>query len=241
MLRWTRPCTSSARVSTPTCSSKSADPPHRREQAQRLLAARARALTPLRGDAAPTRRTCCTAATILSSSGMTHASSGSLYGIVASSAVTCSIGAFSDAKPCSATSPAIADDADACRVAWSTSTRRPVFATDSRIVCVSSGASVRGSITSAWMPSPASFSAAPSARSTVQPVADDRHVAALAPDRGLAERHEVLAVGHLAVLEREQVVVEEDDRVVVADRGRHQALRVGRRSTASRPSARARP
>ena len=58
---------------------------------------------------------------------------------------------------------------------------------------------------------------------------DDRDVAALAPDGGLAERHEVLAVGHLAVLEREQVVVQVDDRVVVADRGRHQALGVGRR------------
>ena len=56
---------------------------------------------------------------------------------------------------------------------------------------------------------------------------DDRHVAALAPDRGLAERDEVLAVRHLSVLEREQVVVEIDDRVVVADRGRHQALGVG--------------
>ena len=102
---------------------------------------------------------------------MTQASSGSLYGIVASSAVTCTIGAFSDENPCSATSPAITVEADACRVAWSTSTSRPVLSTDSRIVCVSSGASVRGSITSAWMPSAASRSAAPSARSTVQPVA----------------------------------------------------------------------
>ena len=143
--------------------------------------------------------------------------------------MTCTIGAFSDENPCSATSPAITVAADACRVAWSTSTSRPVFSTDSRIVCVSSGASVRGSITSAWMPSAASCSAAPSARSTVQPVRDDRDVAALAPDRGLAERDEVLAVRHLAVLEREQVVVQVDDRVVVADRGRHQALRVGGR------------
>ena len=36
----------------------------------------------------------------------------------------------------------------------------------------------------------------------------------------------MLAFGDVAVLEREQVVVEEDDRVVVADRGRHQTLRV---------------
>ena len=70
---------------------------------------------------------------------------------------------------------------------------------------------------------------------------DDRHVAALAPDRGLAERDEVLAVGHLAVLEREQVVVQVDDRVVVADRRRHQALGVGGRRRHRRPSGRARP
>ena len=92
---------------------------------------------------------------------------------------------------------------------------------------MSSGASVRGSMTSAWMPAAASVSAAPSARSTVQPVRDDGHVAAGAADGGLAERHQVLAVGHLAVLEREQVVVQVDDGVVVADGGRHQALGVG--------------
>ena len=57
--------------------------------------------------------TCCAAATILSSLGSTNASSGSLYGIVASSAVTSTIGAFSDEKPCSATSAAITDAADA--------------------------------------------------------------------------------------------------------------------------------
>ena len=59
----------------------------------------------------------------------------------------------------------------------------------------------------------------------------DRHVASLAADRSLAERHEVLPVGHLAVLEREQIVVQVDDGVVVADRGRHQPLgvRCGRR------------
>ncbi len=39
----------------------------------------------------------------------------------------------------------------------------------------------------------------------------------------------MLAVGHLAVLQRQQIVVQVDDRVVVTDRGRHQALRVGGR------------
>ena len=52
------------------------DPPHRREQVQRLLATERR-----RGHYAPTGAaptTCCTAVTILSSSGSTQASSGSL-------------------------------------------------------------------------------------------------------------------------------------------------------------------
>ena len=173
--------------------------------------------------------TCWTAATILSSFGITHASSGSLYGTVASRAVTCTIGAFSDENPCSATSPAITVAADAWRVAWSTSTSRPVFATDSRIVGVSSGANVRGSITSAWMPSVGERLGRPERAVDRPPRGDDRHVTALAPDRRLAERHEILPVGHLAVLEREQVVVQVDDRVVVADRGRHQPLRVGSR------------
>ena len=60
--------------------------------------------------------------------------------------------------------------------------------------------------------------------------ADDRHVAPLAAHRGLADRDHVLALRDVAVLQRQQVVVEEDHRVVVADRRGHQALRVrGRR------------
>ena len=155
--------------------------------------------------------------------------------------MTCTIGAFSDENPCSATSPAITVAAEAWRVAWSTSTSRPVFSTDSRIVFVSSGASVRGSITSAWTPSPASCLGRVERAVDAPAGGDDRDVAALAPDRGLAERHEVLAVGHLAVLEREQVVVQVDDRVVVADRGRHQALGVGGRRRHDDLQARARP
>ena len=59
--------------------------------------------------------------------------------------------------------------------------------------------------------------------------ADDRHVGALAADRGLAEAHgEVLVVGHLAALAVEVLVLDEDDRVVVADRGLQQPLGVGR-------------
>ncbi len=53
------------------------DPPHRREQAQRLLAAERRRRHAYAVTGADPS-TCCTAATILSSLGMTHASSGSL-------------------------------------------------------------------------------------------------------------------------------------------------------------------
>ena len=53
------------------------DPPHRREQV-RVPARRRAAALPLRAATGAAPTTCCTAATILSSSGRTHASSGSL-------------------------------------------------------------------------------------------------------------------------------------------------------------------
>ena len=104
-----------------------------------------------------------TAATIFAASGSRYCSIGSEYGIVASSAQTSCTGAFSDEKPSEAASAAITAAAEPCRVDWSTTTSRPVFSTDARIVAVSSGASVRGSITSASTPSAASRSAASSA------------------------------------------------------------------------------
>ena len=60
--------------------------------------------------------------------------------------------------------------------------------------------------------------------------ADDGHVGALAADGGLAEVDEVLVVlGDLAALAVEVLVLDEDDRVVVADGRLEQALGVGRR------------
>ena len=100
---------------------------------------------------------------------------------------------------------------------------------------MSSGASVRGSITSALDPLGRELLGRRERLAEQPAERDDRHVAALAPDDRLPERDDVLALGDLAVLEREQVVVEEDDRVVVADRRGHQALRVGRRRRAARP------
>ena len=56
---------------------------------------------------------CCTASTIFASSGRRYASIGSLYGMVASSAVTSCTGAFSEEKPSDATSAAMIAAADA--------------------------------------------------------------------------------------------------------------------------------
>ena len=75
------------------------------------------------------------------------------------------------ATPADAASAAITAAADPCRVDWSTTTSRPVFATDSRIVGRSSGASVRGSMTSALTPSAANWSAASSAFPSIHPSA----------------------------------------------------------------------
>ena len=225
MLRWTSPWTSPARVEPPTRSSNS--------RIRHIVASRRSACSPPSGGVPLTPSTgadpstCCTAVTILSSFGITQASSGSLYGIVASSAVTCTIGAFSDENPCSATSPAITVETDACRVAWSTSTSRPglVDRLEDRLRVERRERArvdhlrldpLRGQLLGC------------TERAIDRPArGDDRHVAALAPDRGLAEGNEVLAVGHLSVLEREQIVVQVDDGVVVADRGRHQPLGVG--------------
>ena len=58
------------------------------------------------------------------------------------------------------------------------------------------------------------------------PERDDRHVVALAHDVGLAERDRVRLLGHVALERVEHLVLEEDHRVVVADRLDQQALGV---------------
>ena len=100
---------------------------------------------------------------------------------------------------------------------------------------MSSGASVRGSITSALDALRRELLGG-GERLAEQPAErDDRDVASLAPHRRLAERDDVLALGHLAVLERQQVVVEEDDGVVVADRRPSSGPSRPRPSPAPRP------
>src|SRR6202158_877756 len=55
----------------------------------------------------------------------------------------------------------------------------------------------------------------------------DREIGTGTLDIGLVERHEVLAGRHLAFRAVEELVFEEDDRVVVAYRGREETFRVG--------------
>ncbi len=80
-------------------------------------------------------------------------------------------GARRDQKPSSAMVARISPATPQLLWPTSTTSARPVFATDSRIVGRSSGTSVRGSITSSEMPSRASVSAAVSASRTREPMA----------------------------------------------------------------------
>ena len=104
-----------------------------------------------------------------------------------------------------------------------------VFATDASSASSSSGRSERMSRTS-HDASPASASAARSHTRHHRAVRHQRHVVALARDPRLAERDDVLALGHLAAGGAvDELRLEDHDRVGIADRRGQQPLRVGRR------------
>ena len=88
---------------------------------------------------------------------------------------------------------------------------------------------VRRSMTSASMPSSASFSAALSARSTIS---EKAVMVTWPPSRRILAlpigSDEVVELGHVEALAVEHLVLEEHDRVGIADRGLEQALGVGR-------------
>ena len=88
---------------------------------------------------------------------------------------------------------------------------------------------VRGSITSAEMPSLLEQLRGRERDPHHRARRHDRHVLADALDVGDAERDQVLAVGHLALDRVVHLVLDEDDGVVVTDRRLQQSLRVGRR------------
>src|SRR5581483_1587571 len=104
-----------------------------------------------------TRRT---AMAIFSALGYSVRSSGGLKGIWTSGVVTRRMGATRSPKAFSTTMAEIS--LAALHVVWagSATTRRPVFATDLRMVSRSSGTRLRGSTTSTEIPSGASFVAA---------------------------------------------------------------------------------
>ncbi len=84
-------------------------------------------------------------------------------------------------------------------------------------------------MTSASMPSPASRSAAATARSAMIDAADDRDVAPGAADRRLADRHAIGVRRHRALGLVQQLVLEDQHRVRIVDRREQQALGVVRR------------
>src|SRR5579864_4488607 len=93
---------------------------------------------------------------------------------------------------------------------------------DSRMVALSSGWTVRRSMTSTSVPSLASSPAAIIASGTMRPSA---MTVASRPEGGrLAERDLVDLLGHRALGAEHPLVQHHDDRVVVADRRHHQAL-----------------
>ena len=105
--------------------------------------------------------------------------------------------------------------------------------TDARIVSVSSGSSVRGSMTSTEMPSSLEPLGRLERAVDEPPDGDDRHVGALATRVGDAERQDEVALDrHLAARRQQPERLDEQHRVVVADRRLQQALGVVRRWTA---------
>ena len=97
------------------------------------------------------------------------------------SAATFITGACKSQKPSSETIEAISDAALQTLCAGSAITNLPVFATDSKIVCLSNGTKVRGSITSTEMPSASSSSAARRAIGTAPAMAT---TVTSSPERG---------------------------------------------------------
>ena len=109
-------------------------------------------------------------------------------------------------------------------------TTLPVFLTDERTVSRSSGRSVRRSMTSALMPSVGDQLGGLQAVVGHEAVGQDRDVVAGARHLGPPERHHVVRVGHLATHRAiELLVLEEEDRVGVADAAAQQAASVVRR------------
>ena len=64
---------------------------------------------------------------------------------------------------------------------------------------------------------------------------DDRNIAAFAPDRGLADRHAIGFLRHLALHLVEKLVLENHDRIGIIDGRKQQALGIMRALMAEQP------
>ena len=143
-------------------------------------------------------------------------------------AVTRPTGPRSASKASDATSPAMSVASEQRGFDSSTTTRCPVLRTEPMMVSRSSGESVRGSMTSARD----ALLGQPLGRleRRVDHLLDahDGHVAALAHDLGHAEGDGVGLLGHRRLAHVQPLVLDEDDRVGIADGLDEQALGVVR-------------
>ena len=117
-----------------------------------------------------------------------------------------------------------------CGKPSSTTTSRLVFLTEAMTVSRSIGRIVRRSMISASMPMPRKFGLGLHRIGHADAEGDDGDVLARLVDARLADRqHEIVELRHVEGLAVEDLVLEEDDRVRIADRGLEQALGVGGR------------
>ena len=194
---------------------------------QHLVIARAAGLL---SDSAATRVARRRMASAMSSrSGSQARSSSGAYGGGVAAAPMRSIGASRSQKPSRATVAAIsAPMPNGTTASWAIRSRL-VLCTESRIGTMSSGATVRRSITSTEMPSPASCSAAATASCTIRETDTTVTSVPARTTADRADRHDVVG-GRLRALHAvEQTVLDEHDRVRILDRGAQQPVGVGRR------------
>ena len=161
--------------------------------------------------------------------GTLASASGTGVGTLMNGEVTRTGAAFRSEKQDSTASAQISDANEYGEVASCATTSRPVRAIDPRIVSASSGCRLRGSTTSAEMPSDSSRSAASSARSTSRPIATIVTSVPVAAHVGDADRDRKSSstVGVSRRTGEQPERLDEQHRVVVADRRLEQPLGVG--------------
>ncbi len=151
---------------------------------------------------------------IASTSGTTAASSGGLYGVGVCTPLIRRIGASRSSKPTSAIRAAISAPTPNGAKSSSTISKRPVLRTDSWIVSKSSGAIVRGSISSTEIPSRSRASRGLQDLVDHLRQRDDRDIRPFPDDGRPAELDLVLLIGHRSFDAQDLAVLEEKNRIV---------------------------